>query len=268
MAEVLVTGATGSLGSALVPALAGRGHTVRAMSRQSRAGHPHPGSGERRVVADLSTGDGLAEALAGASVVVHAAKDLTDYKTGSSADADYLRPLLALAADAGIKHFLYVSIVGVDRNPYPFYQVKLACERLIARSGLDYSVVRASQFPQLVMSTLRRGMRGPLCLVPLGFSAEPVAVEDVAAHITDRVEAGPSNAVTEFAGPERLTSSAAARIWIEESGERKLVVPVPIRGRVARAFRLQSNIADADAPRGTRTWREFVRGYVSQHAGN
>ncbi|HVX44376.1 MAG TPA: NAD(P)H-binding protein [Mycobacteriales bacterium] len=258
MAEVLVTGATGSLGSVLVPALTGRGHTVRAMSRRP---------GEGRVVADLSTGEGLSEALAGVSVVVHAAKDLTNYRTGSSADADYLRPFLARAAEAGVEHFLYVSIVGVDRNPYPFYQVKLACERLIARSGLNYSVVRASQFPQLVLSTLQRGLRGPLCLVPLGFSAEPVAVEDVAVHIADRLEAGPSGAVTEFAGPERLTSSVVARIWLEESGERRIVVPVPVRGRVARAFRMQSNIADARAPRGTRTWREYVQDYVSQHAG-
>jgi uncharacterized protein YbjT (DUF2867 family) len=263
MAAVLVTGSTGSLGSALVPVLIARGHTVRAMSRRPAAAP----AGADRVVADLSTGDGLAEALCGVSVVVHAAKDLTDHRSGRSGDADYLRPFLSRASEAGVDHFLYTSIVGVDRNPYAFYQVKLACERLIARSGIPYSVIRASQFPQLVLSTLRRGLRGPLCLVPYGFSAQPVAVEDYAEHIADRIETGPSNTITEFAGPERLTAPEIARIWLQETGQRKVIVPVPIRGRVARAFRLQSNIADAGAPRGTRTWREYVAAQSSQHAG-
>lgn len=254
MAQVLVTGATGSLGSALVPALHERGHTVRPMSRRRVPGH---------AVADLSTGDGLDAALDGCSVVVHAARDLSDYKSGTSADADYLGRFLQRARRAGVEHFLYPSIVGVDRNPYAFYRVKLACEQLIARSGVPYSIVRAAQFPQLVLSTLLKGVRGPLCLVPFGFSAEPVAVQDVAEHLAGCIEAGPSGKVTEFAGPQRLTAPQIARIWLQVTGRRGIVVPVPIRGPVARAFRMQSNIADPGAPRGTRTWRE----YVSQHAG-
>lgn len=258
--RVLVTGATGALGSQVVPALIRRGHPVRAMSR--RPGPPG-GSGAEWTVADLATGTGLPEALAGVSTVVHAAKDFSGLSTARSADAEYLSRLLPAAAAAGVGHVLYVSIVGVDRNPYPFYRVKVECERLLAGSGVPYSVVRASQFPQLVAGVLRRGLRGPLLFVPAGFAAEPVATEDLAEHLADLVGSGPSGTITEFAGPQRLRARDLAADWLRATGRRALVVPVWLRGPVARAFRMKSNIAGPGAPRGTTTWRE----YLSQHAG-
>src|SRR5690242_9260637 len=106
MSTVLVTGSTGDLGAALVPALRAAGHKVRAMSRT-----------EGDVQADLATGAGLTEAVAGCEVVVHAASDPAG--DPQATDVAGTRRLVETCQAEGVSHLLYVSIVGVDRNPMP-----------------------------------------------------------------------------------------------------------------------------------------------------
>ncbi len=118
--------------------------------------------------------------------------------------------------------------------------------------------MRASQFHPLVATLLGKAKRGPVCVLPAGWEAEPVAVADVARHLVDRAVEGPSGAVSEFAGPERLGLRAMARLWLAARGERAVVLPVPVPGRTARAFRMRSNIASPDAARGQVTWADWL----------
>jgi uncharacterized protein YbjT (DUF2867 family) len=249
--DALVTGATGQLGPALVAALRERGYGVRAMSRRP---------GTDRVVADLSTGGGLAEAVDGCRVVVHAATDSHDTE---AVDVEGTERLADVCKAAGVEHLVYVSIVGIDRNPIGYYRAKLTAEQRVARSGVPYSIVRASQFHSLVATMLDKARRGPVCVVPAGWEIEPVATVDVARHLADRAAAGPSGSVSEFAGPERLGLRDVARVWLAAGGGRAAVLPVPIPGKAARAFRMRSNIASPDAARGQVTWADWL----SQNAG-
>jgi len=139
MTTVLVTGGAGVLGRPVVARLRERGADVRVLSR--RAGG-EPG----RVQGDLETGTGLVEAVAGVDVIVHCASA-----------GDWLRPqrdvvqtrnLLAAVGPAR-PHIVYVSIVGVDRIRFGYYRAKLECERMIAASGLPWTVLRATQFHEL-----------------------------------------------------------------------------------------------------------------------
>lgn len=245
--DVLVTGATGELGRALVERLRAAGHGVRVMSRRP---------GPDRVVADLSTGSGINAAARGCDVVVHAASDpLGDPQT---VDVDGTGRLVRACREEGVGHLIYVSIIGVDRNPFAYFRAKLAAERIVARSQVPYSIVRASQFPTLCMALLERMTHGPICLAPSGFTVEPVAAEDLAARLVERIEDGPSSATEEFAGPERIGSRRLASTWLRARGKRALVLPVPMPGAVARAFRAKSNIASPDARRGTTTWAEWL----------
>ncbi len=114
MSTVLITGGTGTLGSKLTPILAARGHEVRVLSRR-------PGRGTH--VGDLTTGDGLAAAAAGADLVVHAASDTRPARLGQ-ADQQQTSTLLADILDC--RHLLYISIVGIDAIPFRYYQAKLA----------------------------------------------------------------------------------------------------------------------------------------------
>lgn len=247
MSVVLVTGGTGQLGRQVVHGLREAGHTARVMSRRG---------GPDRVVADLVTGSGLAAALKGVDVVVHAASDPT--ADPRSVDVDGTGRLLRACREEGIAHFLYVSIVGVDRNPFPYYRAKLDAEQIVTRAGLPFSIVRATQFPTLITMMLGKMRRGPICLVPWGFAAEPVAVEDVAAFLLERVEAGPSRQIDDFAGPERLTAARLARQWLRARGRHALVVPVWLPGAAARAFRRDSNIAGSEARRGAMKFAEWL----------
>ncbi|MGI8868858.1 MAG: SDR family oxidoreductase [Mycobacteriales bacterium] len=247
---VLVTGGTGDLGRQLVPALAAAGHTPRVMSR-----HTAPD----RIVADLSTGSGLADALRGVDVVVHLASDSQgDFR---AVDVDGTGRLVRACREEGVGHLLYVSIVGVDVNPLGYYRAKHDAERIITRSGLPYSIVRAAQFPTLITAVLRRCRHGPVCLAPARIAAEPVAIEDVAAHLVGLVERGPTGAVREFVGPEKLTVRRMAKQWLRARGKHALVVPVWLPGRVAKAFRAGSNVGGADAERGGTTLAEWLAGH-------
>lgn len=249
--DVLVTGATGGLGRVVVEQLREAGHTVREMSRRP---------GPDRLVADLSTGSGVTAAMPGCDVVIHAASDpLGDPQT---VDVDGTGRLVRVCREEGVGHLIYVSIVGVDRNPFGYFQAKLAAERIVARSQVPYSIVRASEFPTLCVALLERMTHGPICLAPTGFSAEPVAVEDVAARLVERVEDGPSAAIEEYAGPERFSARRLASTWLRARGKRAIVVPVPVPGAVARAFRAKSNIASPDARRGTATWTDWLADHV------
>jgi uncharacterized protein YbjT (DUF2867 family) len=250
MSEVLITGATGDLGAALIPVLRAAGHTVRAMSRR-------PG-GDSGVIGDLTTGDGLTDAVAGVDAVIHAASD--PYGDPQATDVAGTRRLVEASAAAGVGHLLYVSIVGVDRNPYPYYRAKHEAERIVARSGTPYSVVRAAQFHEFIARLLEiRLRRGPVLFLPYGYSAQPLAAADCAAHLAGLLAAGPSSATTEFVGPERLTGREILRAWRLTGRRAGPTLPVWLRGDVGRAFRMQSNIGSPNAPHGQLGWTQWLR---------
>ena len=249
MPVVLLTGGTGMLGSALAPALQQAGHQVRVLSRR-------PGHG--RMVGDLATGSGLADAVPGAELVLHAATSSLRDPWGT--DVAGTARLVVACREAGVRHLLYVSIPGVDRIPYGYYRAKFAAEQVIAAAGVPYTTVRVAQFHPLVASllrTLRR--RTPVLPVPAGWRIEPVAVRDVAAHLAARVGQPPAAGIEEFGGPETLDVADAARTWLEVTGQRGYVVPAPVPGGFGRAFRSGLNLVGPTAPRGALTWREWLR---------
>ncbi|WP_426510742.1 SDR family oxidoreductase [Dactylosporangium sp. McL0621] len=160
-ADILVTGATGKLGRVLMEELRERGLAARGMSRSA------PGM----VRADLVSGEGLAAALGGVGLVIHAATD------GRRDVVAARRLLSALGAD---QRLLYVSIVGVDRVPLPYYRQKLAVEGLVRDRG--GSIFRATQFHDLIFMIARGLARLPVVPYP-AFDFQPVDTRDVARRL-------------------------------------------------------------------------------------
>lgn len=243
MGTVLVTGGTGALGRLVVARLRARGEDVRVLSRR-------PGPGIH--AGDLSTGAGVAEAARGAPVIVHAASDTQRF---GRADAEQTRRLLDAAGDAS--HLLYVSIVGIDRIPFRYYRRKLACEGLIASSGVPYTVLRATQFHELIGSLLRAVERLPLAPLPLDFRFQTIAAVDVADRVTGMIGEAPTGGIVDVGGPEVLTLGQMAGTWRATRDRPRRVVRLPLPGRVARAFREGRNTCP-DQVGGTQTWPEFV----------
>jgi uncharacterized protein YbjT (DUF2867 family) len=190
---VLVTGASGTLGGAVLPRMTAAGLDVRPMSRR-----PTPGW----VAADLSTGDGLAEAVRDVDAVVHLASGAG--RATAQTDVEGTRRLVTAAHHAGVRHVLYVSIVGVDRVPVAYYRAKLAAEEIVRGAGTPFTNLRATQFPQLVDTILTASSRlGPL-VTDRRVLVQPVHVDDVAQRIVAQLADGPAGGTVEFGGPEAL----------------------------------------------------------------
>jgi uncharacterized protein YbjT (DUF2867 family) len=242
---VLVTGASGTLGSAVLPRLAEGGYTVRPASRRERPGW---------VTADLMSGAGLDEAVRGIDAIVHLASSPRNTR---ETDVEGTRRLLTAAKAAGVRHVLFVSIIGVDRVPLPYYRLKVETENLVRASGVPFTLLRAAQFPSLIDTILTvSGKAGPL-LVDRRLVFQPVAVSDVADRIAGLLAAGPTGGVVEIAGPETLRLGDMARGWLRARGSRKPVWPVRIPGGLGRAVRAGGLTTTAE-PRGTRTWRDYL----------
>jgi len=243
VSSILVTGGSGVLGSHVVRLARERGDDVRVLSRQ-------PGVGTHR--GDLSTGGGVADALDGVELVVHAASDTPQGRT----DLRQTRTLL----DAGqrLRHLLYVSIVGIDVMPYGYYGRKLACEQLIAAGAVPYTIQRATQFHELLERGLRAAGRLPLAPLPLAWQVQPIAAAEVAQRIVALIGEAPAGRVVDLGGPEVLTATRVVDVWRARHGRPRTVVNVHPPGRTARAFRRGLNTTPQHAD-GVQTWEQFVR---------
>lgn len=174
---------------------------------------------------NVFTGSGLAQALAGADVVV-------DVANSSSFDDDAAyeffetagRTLLTAEAAAGSRHHVALSIVGIDRNPEAgYFRAKLAQERLIKRSGIPYTIVRSTQFFESVARITEAGaLDGAVHASPA--LVQPVASDDVAAALAGVALAAPVNDTIEIAGPQRLPVDELVLSYLLSRRDRRPVV--------------------------------------------
>jgi uncharacterized protein YbjT (DUF2867 family) len=230
VAVVVVTGATGTLGRVLVPALQAAGHHVRAMTRRAGAVR-----GSYEVVADVLDAGSLTPALAGADCVLHLAS--SPRKNVHRTEVDGTRNLLA--AREPDTSLVYLSIIGCDVTPYPYYRAKTAAEELVRGAPAGH-VIRAAQFHSFAAFLTKPRVLGA-AIVPRGAKLQPVAEQFVAEALVAAVN-DPAGAPAEIAGPEVLSFAEIAR---RVHGARVVQVPVP--GRMVAAMRRGSLLAGPDA---------------------
>ena len=187
--KIVVIGGTGLIGSKVVEHLAEHGHEAVAAS---------PNSG-----VNTTTGEGVADVLAGANVVV----DVSN--SPSFADDDVLAffttstsNLLAAEREAGVTHHVALSIVGAELLPASGYlRAKVAQERLIEESGVPFSIVRATQFFEFVDSIVASATDGETVRLP-SMLIQPMAVIEVARAVGKIAAGAPVNGIVEIGGPE------------------------------------------------------------------
>lgn len=250
MGHILLTGATGVFGQAVHPRLQDAGHEVRAASRSPPAGDP----GEW-VELDLVDGTGVQRAVADIDVVVHAASD--PQGETEAVEVDGTTRLIEAAADAGVSSFVYVSIVGIDEIPYSYYQHKLAAERAVDASPVPSTIVRSTQFHPFLGYLLRLISRLPIWLVPKGWKLQPIDVGEAADAVVEHASPGANGERVEVGGPDVLTARALGEAYRTSIGARRPIVPLPIPGRIAAAFRA-GHATCPDADRGSVTWSEWL----------
>jgi len=206
--NVLVTGGTGTLGRDVVMRLRLSGHRARILSREPR-GHVDAVRG------DLKTGAGLIKALAGMDAIVHAASATRDPMAGRATDVRGTRRLLELARDANIGHVVYISIVGIDGVPYPYYRTKVAAETVVREDMVPWSILRATQFHSFMELLLRAFARLPgVIALPLAWKFQPVESREVAQRVVDVVLGKPAGMLPDFGGPEVRDFKTIAESWL------------------------------------------------------
>ena len=257
MSLVLVTGGTGGLGREVVPRLVSAGHDVRLLSRQDRPARP---DGVEAVRGDVLNLKSLERAVAGVDAIVHCAT--SPFRRTRQTEIEGTRLLTVAAARAGRPHLLYMSIVGVDRHPLPYYKAKRAAELVVEASAVPYTIFRATQFHSLLDGFLTRLARLPVLLLPRQVRFQPVAPNEVAARLVELVAAGgapgPSGRAPDMGGPEVRAFDDLARAWLNARGRSRRIVRFPIAGRTARAFRNAVNLCPEQAD-GVVTWETWLR---------
>src|SRR4051812_23213276 len=192
--KIVVIGGTGLIGSKTVPILRQGGHEVVAAS---------PKTGVNSM-----TGEGLQEAMAGTQVVIDLANSPSwEDKVVLEFFEISGRNLLAAEAVAGVRHHVAVSIVGTDRMPdNGYFRAKVAQEKVIEKSGMPYTIIRATQFMEFLGGIAASSADGTTVRLSPGLF-QPIASDDVAAVVADVALAAPRNGIVEIAGPERAPLS-------------------------------------------------------------
>ncbi|HLW00166.1 MAG TPA: NAD(P)H-binding protein [Ktedonobacterales bacterium] len=259
MKRILITGGAGALGRELTDQLVGQGDVVRVMSRRSR-----PAAQPREIEwaqADLGTGAGIREAAVGVDTIVHAA---TNFFASGKVDVAGTRRLLEAARAEGVSHVLYVSIVGIERNPFAYYQNKLKAEALVEESGIPWSIQRAAQFHPFIDLILRAFVHWPVALLPTDFQFQPMDIRQAAGRIVESIAAGPGGRLPDIGGPEVRTLGSLAQPWLAARVLRRPIIHMPLPGKTANAFR-RGYITCPDHKDGTLTWEEWLQATYGQN---
>ncbi len=245
---ILVTGGTGTLGRAVVEQALAAGHEARVLSRRQPPSAELPYAW---LTGDLRSAEGVAAAVTGADVIIHCAT------TNGRGDVQAAQSLLDAAQQAGTGHLIYISIVGVDAVLQGYYRAKLDVERRIANSGVPWTVLRATQFHNLVTRLFTVQRRSPVLMVPRGISIQPIDVRDVAANLVQLADTGPAGRVPDLGGPEVRTATDLAQTYLQATGRRRHILGVPVAGKAARAYRAGAHLTPRHAD-GTITYQQFL----------
>lgn len=221
--DCAVIGGTGTVGRLIASELRAAGGTVRVLSRHSPE---YP--------VDLTTGRGLSEALSGCNVVIDASNGSP--RRPEPVIVEGSRRLVEAAAEVGASRVIGVSIVGIENVPTRYYKAKLAQEQIVADSGVPSTIVRSTQFYELlatVFAALARLRLSPRSDARL----QPVAAAEVARVIADVARDPEPPERVDIAGPEVADVTQLASLWQKRRGRRLVPAPVPLGPRLWRPLR-------------------------------
>ncbi|MQB04758.1 NAD-dependent epimerase/dehydratase family protein [Agrobacterium tumefaciens] len=249
--KIVVIGGTGLIGSKTVERLRKKGHEVLAAS---------PNSGVNTV-----TGEGLAEALAGAQVVIDLANSPSfEEKVAMEFFEAAGRNLFAAERAAGVRHHVALSVVGTDRmQAMGYFRAKLRQEEHIRSSGIPYTIVHATQFFEFVGAIAQSATDGTSVRAPTG-AFQPIAADNVADAMADAALAEPENGVIEIAGPERAPMNEFIARYLKATDDPRTLVP----DAHARYFEVEIDdrtlVPDASARLGAIRFEDWLQSPAAQ----
>ncbi|SAL37154.1 NmrA family protein [Caballeronia turbans] len=212
--KIVVIGGSGLIGAKTVAILRAKGHEAIAASPRNGV--------------DSVSGAGLNEALRGAQIVI----DVSNAPSWAPDDVmAFFRTsttnLVKAEAAAGVQHHVALSVVGTDRMPdNGYFLAKVAQEKLIAESGVPYSIIRATQFMEFLGGIADAGMQDGKVHLSTG-QFQPIAADDVAAIVADVALAAPLNGIVDIAGPQRAPLHRIVGQYLKAQGDAREIVVDP-----------------------------------------
>lgn len=249
--KTVVIGGSGLIGSKLINTLRKHGHEVVAAS---------PNSGVNTL-----SGEGLAEALKGASVVV----DVTNPHSFEAATAlkffvTSTRNLLTYEAAAGVGHHVALSVVGIERLPeYGYFRAKIVQEKLIKGSSIPYSIIRATQFFEFIGRIADESAEGNMVRLSSAL-IQPMAADDVASALARIVVGTPVNGTIEIAGPERFRLDELIRRDLAALNDPREVISDPHAPYFGGELSERTLVPDNDARLGETRFESWLSHHARQ----
>lgn len=244
--KIAVVGGTGLIGEQVVTRLGAAGHDAVSLSRSSGV--------------DLTEGTGLDTALDGADVVVDVSNiDTISRKNSIEFFTTAASNLGGAAQSAGVSRIIVLSIVGVDRIPFGYYEGKFAQENSLRAGSVPVTVLRATQFHEFADQNLAR-VPGPVAMIPR-MRMRPVASSEVAdelVRLATAEDASVDGSIVELAGPEQHELVELARRVVKARRMRKLVVPLTLPGAAGKAMARGDLLPRGDHLTGTRTFTDWL----------
>ncbi|HKE70841.1 MAG TPA: NAD(P)-binding oxidoreductase [Nocardioidaceae bacterium] len=253
---ILLTGGTGTLGRQVVPLLRARDQKLRILSRSPHA----PTDGIEYATGDLATAEGVEAAVTGTEIIVHLAGTM-------KGDEDKAATLVRAAADSGVRHLVYISVVGADRVPvvsrtdramFGYFASKRAAEHVVIDSGLPWTILRATQFHDLIHLTARQLSKLPVMPIFAGVRFQPVDAHDVAERLVELALDRPMGLAPDIGGPQVYGMKELMRSYLTAKGRHRLTLPIRTPGGASKAYRAGANLTLDGATIGTRTWEDFL----------
>jgi uncharacterized protein YbjT (DUF2867 family) len=249
--KIVVIGGTGLIGSKVVSVLRQRGHEVVAAS---------PSTGVNTL-----TGEGLAEALAGAQVVVDVANSSSfEDKPAMDFFETSGRNLLAAEKAAGVRHHVALSVVGTDRltgsgpgSLSGYFRAKMAQENLIKASGLPFTIVHATQFFEFAKNIAQSATDGSAIRLS-AVLMQPMVSDDVAAAVADVALGEPMNGMVEVAGPDQIRQDEIVRQFLTATGDTRKVITDANAGYFGIAVNDESLVPGANPRLGKVHFKDWL----------
>ncbi|KCZ94089.1 SDR family oxidoreductase [Hyphomonas johnsonii] len=248
--RIVVVGGTGLIGSRLVSLLHARSHHVVVASRSEGI--------------DALSGQGLATALRSAHVVV----DVTNTTDVDGREPVHFfetitRNLISAEAAAGVNHHVALSIVGADKlTAGSYFEAKAMQEEIIKASPIPYTIVRSTQFFELIHRMLGLDDDKPFIRLPRAL-LQPIASDDVAMYLADIAVSPPRDETIELAGPARIELSEVARLMLSAEEDPRRVIVDPAQAYFGTQLAYESLLPGPDAHITSGTFSDWLRHQIS-----
>jgi len=259
MKKVLVTGGTGILGSEVVKQLLSLNYGVCVLSSKK---NPKVPEGVQLIHGDLVTGKGLKEATENTDIIIHCASNPKDTE---NVDIKGTQNLLQAIDKDITKHFIFISIINVDKSDYTYYKTKAQVEKMIAGSGIPFSILRTTQFHNYVLAIIKSlDKNNGEIVIPDRMRFQSIDVSEAAALLVNLAGSSPVGLLAGTGGPQVLKFERMFKTYLKVLDRHNDLKTKPIEREEYDRYRSANNLWRSN-PYGEINWENFLQHQFHDH---